>query len=408
MNQFTAPLIHVYIDETGNPMSGKNESELYICTAVVVSDSDKQAVSEGLAAINKTHRGGAPLKSSNVGGRHKLRLDILEDLCKLKFSYLFLITDKSKFISGTPLEKYKRSRYKFLHNKLNKIIEEKNCNLDIVIDEHGTSEFQEECLKYYTRNTEDFFAGEIHHSYADDEKETLLQIADFVGGSLSYCFDKNKRNEYSQQIRDILFPKEIEYDFFPRGCFETIPLPVPEDKLEEELYRHLYNQTTVLLDQLEESDDIDEKMQYYVLNSLFLARCYEESHKQWIYSDRMIKELREREYVISKRTFTVKVIGGLRKKGIIVAGSPNGYKLALKLDDIKDYLLHDSNIIFPMLDKLRMAKKLVLFLVQHNILSGEFSRFDTILKSLGDQKLTQYTDEPDIEKIEMISQVEEK
>ena len=86
MNQFTAPLIHVYIDETGNPMSGKNESELYICTAVVVSDSEKQNVTEGLAIINKLFRGGAPLKSSKVGGRHELRVSILQELCKLQFS----------------------------------------------------------------------------------------------------------------------------------------------------------------------------------------------------------------------------------------------------------------------------------------------------------------------------------
>jgi len=401
------PLIHVYIDESGNPMPGKNDSDFYICTAVVVSDSDVQDVEKGLALINQKYRNGATLKSSAVGARHELRLAILQDLFKLKFSYLFLITDKTKFIPNTPLEKYKKTRYKFLHNRLNQLLEENNCNLDVIIDKHGTPEFQAECLKYYTKHSSGLFGGEVHHSYADDEEVTPLQIADFIGGTLMFCFDPKKKSDFSQKFRNIMITKEIKYDFFPRGCFETIPLPVPDNKLAEELYRHLYNKAVTLLDQLETSNSPDEQMQYQTLNTLFLARCYEEPLKQWIYSDEIYKDLRKQGFDISKRTFTVKIIGGLRRKKIIIAGSPNGYKLALTLADIKEYLQHDNNIIFPMLEKLKMAKGEVMFLIGHNILQEEYSRFDTILNALTDSQLHQYTDEPNIEKIQMVSDEEE-
>lgn len=408
MGQFTSPLMHVYIDETGTLMSGTNESDLYICTAVIVPDSDVQSVTDGLKKINQEHRKGATLKSSRVGGRHDLRIAILKDLLKLNFTYLFLITDKSKFIPNSPLALYKKSRYKFLHDKLNKLIEERCCDLDIVIDKYGSKEFQDECLKYYTRKQpEDFFAGKVQHAYADDEEQTLLQIADFIGGSLLYCYDKTRKSDYSKQIRDILSTKEVGYDFFPRGHFDTKPLPVPSEFLREELYRYLYNKAVAVLELLENAQEAEKKMQYFTLHSLFLARCYEEQSRQWIYSDKIYDDLCKQKFEISKRAFTVKIVGGLRMQGIIIAGSPNGYKLALNLDDINEYLLHDKKIIFPMLKKLRMAKDSVQTIIQYNILSGEYSRFDDILNVITENDLQQYSDEPDIEKIQMFSDEEE-
>ena len=329
----------------------------------------------------------------------------MQDLMSLDFSYLFLMTDKTKFLPDSPLAKYKKSRYKFIHKKLNRLIEEMHCNLNIVIDKYGSQEFQEECLKYYQRDIDDLFTGEITQSYADDKDEPLLQIADFIGGSLLYCFEKNRKGEHSEQIRNLLQPKEVGCDFFPRGTYPTIDVrPIPNSDMEEQLYRHLYNKTVEFLDKTENSDIPDEQMQFQTLNSLFIARCYNDPADQWIYSDKLYSDLKELNFDISKRTFTVKIIGGLRYKGIIIAGSPNGYKLALNLDDINNYLSHDNNIVFPMLDKLKLARDQIRSLIGYNILGGEYEKFDIIIDRLTTEQIRQYTSEPDVEKIKMIAE----
>lgn len=406
MNLYTTPTMHVFIDESGTVMSGARESNLYICTAVIVSENNKQAVIDGLFGLIKKHKLGTILKSSSIGSNNQRRIAILRDLMSLDFSYLFLLTDKSKFLPDSPLEKYKKIRYKFLHKKLNWILEEKNYNLKVIIDKHGSDEFQKECLKYYQKNTQTLFSGTLDIDYADDKDEVILQIADFIGGSLMYCFDKDRKGEHSEQIRQILQRKEVGCEFFPRGTFSTIDTrPIPAADLEEQLYRQLYNNATLFLDKTEESSDELEQMQYQTLNRLFIARCYEEPSHQWIYSEDLYEDLKEQSFDISKRAFTVKVIGGLRYKGIIIAGSPNGYKLALNLEDINNYLAHDNNIVFPMLDKLKLARDQVNALIGHNILGGEYESFDLLINALTTDQIRKYTDEPDVEKIQMIEDI---
>ena len=389
-------------------MAEKGQSNLYICTAVIVSDEHKQDVIKGLAEIVQKHRLGTVLKSSQVGANVSRRIEILKDLMSLDFTYLFLMTDKNKFSPDSPLGKYKKSRYKFLHRKLNQIIAEKSCNLNIVIDQYGSQEFQDECLEYFQKDSCDFFAGEISTSYADDQVESLLQIADFIGGSLMYCFDKTRKGEHSDKIRKILQPKEVGCEFFPRGIYPTLAVrPIPSTEIEEQIYRHLYNKAASFLDKTEDSTNPEEQMQFQTLNRLFIARNYEEPADQWIFSEDLRRDLTEQNFEISKRAFTVKIIGGLRYKGIIIAGSPSGYKLALNLDDITNYLAHDSNIVFPMLSKLKLARDEIMSLAGYNILAGEYQNFDAILTQLSAEQIRQYVEEPDVEKMEMIKDDEE-
>ena len=396
--------MHVFIDESGSVMSGNGESNLYICTAVMVHDEQKQNVINGLSQIIKKHNLGEYLKSSKVGSNNERRIAILQDLVGLDFTYLFILTNKNKFSPDTPLEKYKKIRYKYLHKELNRILYDKGFGLNVVIGQYGTAEFQEECLKYYKKDVKNLFGGEVKISYADDKQEALLQIADFIGGSLMYCFDKDRKSNKSEQIRKLLEPKEIGCEIFPRGRFSTIAQrPIPDAELEDQLYRHLYNKAADFLNKTEDSDDELEKMQFLTLNSLFIARCYEEDPaNQWIYSDVLYNDLLKQHFEIGKRAFTVRVIGGLRYNNIIIAGSPNGYKLALTLEEINNYLTHDKNIVFPMLDKLKTARDQVKMLIGYNILNGEYESFDTLINVLTTDQIKKYTTEPDIEKIKTI------
>ena len=79
--------------------------------------------------------------------------------------------------------------------------------------------------------------------------------------------------------------------------------------------------------------------------------------------------------------------------------------MTLNLEDINNYLAHDNNIVFSMLDKLKLARDQVNALIGHNILGGEYESFDLLINALTTDQIRKYTDEPDVEKIQMIEDI---
>jgi hypothetical protein len=60
-----------------------------------------------------------------------------------------------------------------------------------------------------------------------------------------------------------------------------------------------------------------------------------------------------------KQLFTSDIIGKIRDAGIIIAGTNIGYKLALSVEDINDYLYHNKNVIFPMFARMKKARETI-------------------------------------------------
>jgi len=53
------------------------------------------------------------------------------------------------------------------------------------------------------------------------------------------------------------------------------------------------------------------------------------------------------------------LVGVIRDLGVVLAGSPNGYKLALTAADIGEYLAHTESIVGPMLARVKLARQSV-------------------------------------------------
>ena len=401
MENFIPEEMFAYVDETGSLNDNDPQSDFYVCTAIFVRSSQREKLKADLLNIRNELGNGAVLKSSRIGTKHELRLKYLKKLVLLDFRYVFLVTDKRKIDKNSALQ-YKKTRYKFIHRIFNSMLAKITGNLNVVIDTHGTEDFQESCRAYFEKHNKDLFTGDLKTSYADDEKEPLLQIADFIGGSLVYFFDPKRKNQYSQEIRNILKTKEDDYDVFPYVQFNIDDPPKVERDLEELLALKLYNKAACFLDKTDGASDEKIQMQNYTLRRLFLASKFEEDNRRCIFSDELIRELKELDFAIGKRNFTVEIIGGLRRAGIIISGSLNGYKLALSLKDIDEYLEHDKTIIIPMLDKLRSAQTNVHALIGYNILSGKYSDLEPLVDVLKERKLMEYTEEPDIENIKLV------
>lgn len=396
----------VFIDESGGVTGSGDRNNFYVCTAVIVHGDKEAEVLRGVDTVRQKIASGAPLKSSSIGNRNQLRLRYLQDLCALPFSFVALITDKRRINPDSGL-KYKRTRYKFIHNKLNALLKKALARMELVVDEHGTAEFQDECVKYFEKNCELNLFGGVTVRYADDSNESLLQLADFIGGSLLYCFDPDRTTQEASSFRKLLRTREAGIAFFPIGQKSVSPQALDNENLNDELLQSVLNNAADDFLNRHENDRNDTvRMQVYTLQRLFGASEYEAGIQRCIFSDVLLGELKEMGFQVTKRNFTTDVIGGLRWEGIIISGSPYGYKLALSLEDIVEYLDHDNSIIIPMLEKLRMAKETVKIGLDYDILAKpQYKVLSDLVEVLVDNRLTAYGagPEPDIEKISMIT-----
>lgn len=398
MPETTQELTKVYIDESGGLMGADSSDRFYVITAILVFKGEEQLLEDGIREVCRLHRNGATLKSSKIGGRDELRLKCLQGICRLPFVYIALAVDKQRLMTGTGLQ-YRKSRYKYLHERLNQYLSQSYSPVTIVIDNHGTEEFQQGCCAYFEKKHQKNLFGTIDFRYVEDQSEPCVQLADFIGGTLLQCVDPKKRTSYFQQYRTLLQNKESLLAFFPSGYMQASgPTPPGVCPDVEKLRALLNNKAYSFLEQHENDTDEKRKMQVYTLRRLYDVSSFESADQRSIFSDQLIRELRDQEYQLSPRAFTGDVIGGLRKEGIIISGSPSGYKLALSLEDINEYLDHDRNIIVPMLQKLTLARRTPREGINFDILiDARYSVLKILIEAIGANDMESFGSEHELD-----------
>lgn len=363
--------INVFVDECGTNELDSNKqsvSHLFICVAVLAEDESLDLLSESICQVRKSFFSGSELKSSKVGTNFKRRLKILKALEGLPFRFYALIINKDKVPPDSPLQ-YKRTFYKFINRMLyQNLVAKGACCLNVKTDRIGTKEFMDSFVPYFEKKGMPDLLSRWNHIFVDSKDEPLVQVADFIAGSLSYCYDKSKKSIKSEEINDVLYPHCSGIDVWPYGRIE-VPntLPLDDEDVNRRLQAFFNNKIVDFITKNENSDDEDKQMQAFVLRELYIAREYEDNAKRSIFSDELIKRLCHSGYrELNKQNFTARIIGKLRFDGIILCGSPLGYRVALSLDDINDYIEHDKNIIEPMLWRLQVARNNVRLITPDN------------------------------------------
>ena len=405
MPETTQELTKVYIDESGGLMGARSSDRFYVITAILVFKGEEQRLDDGIREICKHHRSGATLKSSDIGGRDELRLKCLQDICRLPFVYIALAVDKQRLSKGTGLQ-YRKSRYKFLHERLNQYLSQSYSRITIVIDKHGTEEFQQGCCAYFEKKHQRNLFGTIDFRYVEDQTEPCVQLADFIGGTLLHCIDRKKQTAFSEQYRNLLKSKESLLAFFPSGYMQASGLTPPGVCPDVEKLRLLLNNKAyAFLERYANDADVKRIMQVYTLRRLYDVSSFESEDQRSVFSGKLIRELKDKGYELSPRAFTGDVIGGLRREGIIISGSPSGYKLALKLEDINEYLDHDRNIIIPMLQKLALARRTPREGINFDILNDpRYSVLKKLVEAIAANAMETFGSEgePDVETIKFL------
>jgi len=325
-----------------------------------VDDDERLATDSGMEQLSLALCGGAEIGSKRIGGNHDRRMKFLQGVEKLSFSYYALVVNKDRLAKDSGLQ-FKASFYKFMNRMLYRRLASGSLNLHIVADTYGGKDFMDSFQMYLDqRGLPDLFS-KFTHEFALSENSRIVQLADLIAGTLSYCFDEEKRGPHSKDFRKALRAKEISIESWPlQYAWPSLPACPQDSTVDKVLWKMLSRRAHEFINEHEESPNDDKRMQAATLKKLLFARIFEDGTDQALFSDELITWLQEEGFEkLSKQPFTNRVIGKLRDAGIILAGSNDGYRLALTSRDIEDYIRHDKSIIEPMLRRLLIARDAV-------------------------------------------------
>ena len=356
-------LIHVYLDEFGNSnldVSNKGASSHFIIAAILVPESKRETLAKGLEEIRKKEFQTGEMKSSSVGKNHSRRARILQDLAQLDFNVLLLVIDKKKLRAQSGL-RYKPSFYKFLYQRIYEHLRSNISKLRLHNDGMGSREFLNGFVEYAKRqNSTPSLFDEFGISFEDSKSNVIIQLADFVAGSLARNIDESVRDDkctvnFFEIIKNHMFPILQ----FPRSFNEFLANTEFSEDEDKEIAEICYRKAHNYIVTHQRSDDEIEAQRTAILNYL-LFRAINNPMRDYILTKELIGYLSRMGYKeMNKTMFRNKIIAGLRDEGVVIASSKNGYKIPTKVKEIRDFINHSKSILIPMLNRVKICDEVL-------------------------------------------------
>lgn len=355
---------YAYIDEFGAygfNFESEGCSSHFIVTAIIVDKDDISLVEEGVDNIRKTLFKTGEIKSSTVGKNHRRRIFVLNELMKLPFKIYALVCDKRKIYEQSGL-RYKSSFYKFINNLVYQELRINFSNLVIVADEIGENEYLKSFAEYVRKREVPLsFFDESLFRFENSKNSSIIQVADFISGSLAYNYDEWKKGKAEGfNYKSFLDSKILMIAEFPK-TFENFNLQRNDlnPQYNVEIANISYRRAISFLEKYKESDDLEIKQQVVVLEYL-LFRSMNKSPRKYILTSELINQLCFLGYdKISIQTFRTKIIAKLRDNDVIISSSSSGYKIPSSEAELEDFINHGKTIIFPMLRRLKKCNDII-------------------------------------------------
>ncbi|VVS94439.1 DUF3800 domain-containing protein [Desulfoluna spongiiphila] len=360
-----------YIDESGTPIIG--DQRFYVITASICESCDLHEIESKIKDIQKNHCSGAELKSSRIGKNKRIRKQILQDLSELPIYYFSLVVDKNNIKKDSGLQ-WRTSMYKYCQRMLFDRIYKNLQSIKVICDTYGRTPFMESFETYiYNHFTETLFCEkEVCYSSPDDE--ILIQLSDFVGGSVRRCFEsKDKEEETLIHIKE----KVIGIHKWPLS-YQEISYGEEDELIDIMIKNHCFSVALQFIQTTE--DDLLKDV------CTFLLYDYSSIDKEFICSDELLKKLKHQGIISEnkqKQWFMSRIIAPLRDAGVLIAASRDGYKIPCCREDISVFVKFVEEKSYPYLNRLvKMRESVFLGTNQKYDLVVESEKLSYILKGL--------------------------
>jgi Protein of unknown function (DUF3800) len=354
--------VMAFVDEYGNNSFDFSSQGSHFIVSAILIDEDKQGDIEAeIEVIRKKYFQKGEMKSSGVGSNDQRRLIILRELIKIDFRIYSIVVDKRE-LSGEGF-KYKASFYKFLNGIVYNELFKTYPDLKLTVDEFGRNEFMRGFKKYVLDNHKpDLFSGSEFY-FSGSAKSVLIQLADFISGTLGRCYDETKQSANSAIFEEIINFKLPNIRFFPESNRTLIyDTNHGDSSYDETIANYSVNLARVFIEKKEGKVKLSQQEidQIHCVKLLLLYfRNFD--HKKYISAKEIISHLNiGRKEEMQDQYFRTNVVAKLRDVGIIIAsnssGNRKGYKLPSCSEDLYNFINHGNSMIIPMLSRIKRCR----------------------------------------------------
>jgi hypothetical protein len=353
-------LLHVFVDEYGDAhldTSKTGVSSAYIIAAVCVRAANLDEARLAAEAIRKRHFQSGEMKSSVVAGNDGRRLHILRDLSNIPGFVISYCARKGGIDSSSGLA-YKKSFIKFFAKRLYDRIILCADEFRILIDEHGTPEFQTELRTHFEKTYRPDLFARATFSFGDSKTDVLLQTADFYAGTLARIYDEKKLSDRAEELRGVL-RDSVATTVWPRsreGAF--IPLEEHVSANDERIRRHCVKRAEAYLLSLgQQPDDPDDRARATFVDTLI-------AHHTWGDPGTFLPtHMLKREIAatlgepISDHRFRSAIVAKVRDADVVISSCSKGYRLPSSASDVREFAHFANSIIPAMVARVEKARR---------------------------------------------------
>ena len=383
--------MYAFIDESGAfgfDFDKPGCSQYFIICAVIVKESELPILEARVEEVRAKYFQTGEMKSSKVGKNNQRRKRILDDLKDLPYKFYAFVCDKKKIGENSGLH-YKKSFYKFLNNLVYEELSIVFQRLTIVADGVGGNDYQQSFSQYMTKKVRatDLF-GKGYRNIEDSKEQVLIQLADFISGSLSFNYEPSKITQAEgYNYKSILKAKTLLLRNYPRDFSSYTP---PERTITSGYDRTIaeisYRQAITFREKNSGTTDEFVQRQIVVLDYL-LFRFMNLSPRHYIPTEELKKQLQFRGFEkISTQVFRTKIIARLRDERVIISSSKEGYKLPSTHQELRDFISLGKSIVTPLLSRLRTCHDVVKLGTDGDFdLFDEFRFVEDVNKAIGNE-----------------------
>jgi biotin operon repressor len=216
-------------------------------------------------------------------------------------------------------------------------------------------EFKAYVKKHHQKN---LFSGS-EFDILDSKNSNLIQLADFIVGSIGHIFDETKKSEFSDKLLQILKPINSGLNFFPKEySFEEIEKSNTDDNFDPLIAKVCLMRINDFIDKTKADDQQKSDQVNFLKLLLLFQRVYFKS--KYISTNEIFKHLNKtRTGNLKEEYFRSKVVGNLRDKGILISSSRSGYKIPTNKKDLESFIKHGNRIIIPMINRINKMRNAI-------------------------------------------------
>ncbi|OJH35154.1 DUF3800 domain-containing protein [Cystobacter ferrugineus] len=350
---------HAFVDEYGDPsiqVEKDGVSTYYIVTAVLIDEENLEPARSEVSAIRARHFGKGEMKSSGVGRDDARRCRVLKELARLPFRFVSLVVDKRQVRKDSGLI-FKQPFIKFVHRQLFEKLYRAHPDLVMLGDKHGHKKFMDGFEGYVRRNVEQDLFRRPTFSFGDSKEEPLLQLADFITGTIGRLYDPKRETAAAADFIELLRDNATLVLTWPPEDRPIASLGGGGTKADRAIREYCLRQVFGFLAKHSAPQCPSEAAQVAVAEHLLF-------HFQSISETEYVPTGRLREFLIERgiakfeeqQQFRSGVIAKLRDQGIILASSSKGYKIPASVRDLMDFVERTDTVVHPMIGRLERAR----------------------------------------------------